>query len=189
MQYRPGVSMPPPPQPPYAWGMPPLPLPLPPPTKSRVALVIGIAGAVFVVVLAILLTLVVIGVKAESGFPEAHFALVLPRTLLDGRYELTKDLSSTAGRKIEKESAGVRDAKITHGVVGQYSLGGDPAKGALVITGFYGRFKHNARTRAEALKGDGEADGATVSVPPRDVTRRGRPSGSAARCSRESGPP
>ncbi|MFJ9150622.1 hypothetical protein ACIRP7_21660 [Streptomyces sp. NPDC102270] len=157
------------------------PSPSPPPPSPRVGLVIGIAGAAFVVVLAILLTLVVIGVKTESGFPEAHFALVLPRTLLDGRYELARDLSGSVGRRIEKESTGIRDAKITHGVVGEYSLGGDPAKGALVITGFYGRFEHQARTRAEALKRDGEAGGATVSVPPRDVT----PAGSAVRISCE----
>lgn len=71
---------------------------------------------------------------------------------------------------------------------GSYSLGGDPAEGALVITGFYGRFKHQAGARAEALKRDGEADGAKVSVPPRDVT----PAGSAVRisceCSCGSGP-
>ncbi|MGW0424603.1 hypothetical protein [Streptomyces sp. NPDC003015] len=65
--------------------------------------------------------------------------------------------------------------------MGEYSLGGDPAKGALVVTGFYGRFKHQARARAEALKRDGEAEGATVSVPPRDVT----PAGSAVRISCE----
>jgi hypothetical protein len=154
---------------------------LPPPKKSRVGLVIGIAGGVFVVVLAILLTLVMIGAKAESGFPEADFALALPRTLLDGRYELTKDLSDTLGRRIEKDSTGIWDAKVTHGVVGRYSLGGDPTKGALTITGFYGRFKNADKTRVNALKRDGEADGVTVAVPPRDVT----PTGSAVRISCE----
>ncbi|WP_406396675.1 hypothetical protein OG806_15260 [Streptomyces sp. NBC_00882] len=171
--------MPPPPQPPYAWGVPPV--ILPPPKKSRVGLVIGIAGGVFVVVLAILLTLVTIGAKAESGFPEAEFALVLPRMLLDGRYELTKDLSDILGRRLEKDSTGIWDAKVTHGVVGRYSLGGDPTKGALLITGFYGRFKNADKTRANALKRDGEADGVTVAVPPRDVT----PTGSAVKISCE----
>ncbi|MET7695783.1 hypothetical protein ABZT06_49365 [Streptomyces sp. NPDC005483] len=171
--------MPPPPQPPYAWGVPPV--VLPPPKKNRVGLVIGIAGGVFVIVLAILLTLVMIGAKAESGFPEADFALTLPRTLLDGRYKLTKDLSDTTGRKIEKDSTGIWDAKITHGVVGRYSLGGNPTKGALVIAGLYGRFKNTDQTRANALKRDGEAAGVTVAVPPRDVT----PAGSAVRISCE----
>jgi hypothetical protein len=94
----------------------------------------------------------VIGVKVENGFPEAHFALVLPKTLLDGRYELAKDLSDSVGRRIEKESTGMWDAKITQGVVGESSLGGDPAKGALVITGFYGRFKHQARNPCRGVE-------------------------------------
>ncbi|MFD5594345.1 hypothetical protein [Streptomyces griseorubiginosus] len=148
---------------------------LPPPKKSRVGLVIGITGGVFVVVMAILLTLVMIRAKAESGFPEAKFALVLPGTVLEGRYELTKDLSDTLGRKLEKESTGIWDAKVTHFVVGRYSPGGDPTKGALLITGFYGRFKNADETRATALKRDGEADGAEVDVPPRDVTPAGSP--------------
>jgi hypothetical protein len=145
----------------------------PPPKKSRVGLAIGIVAGVFVVVLAILLTLMLIAVRAESGFPSADFALFLPRTLLDGRYELTKDLSDTVGRRIEKDSRDIWDARITHGVVGRYSLGGDPTKGALVITGIYGRFKHADKTRANALKSDGEAEGVTVAVPPRDVTPEG----------------
>ncbi|WP_225890368.1 MULTISPECIES: hypothetical protein [Streptomyces] len=170
--------MPTSPQPPCA-GVPPA-IP-PPPDKSRVGLVTGIVGGVFVIVLAILLTLVRIEAKAESGFPEAEFALVLPRTLLDGRYELTKDLSHTLGRRLEKESTGIRDAKVTHGVVGRYSLAGDTTKGALLVTGFYGRFKNADKTRAIALKRDGEADGVTVAVPPRDVT----PTGSAVKISCE----
>ncbi|WP_020139753.1 hypothetical protein [Streptomyces sp. 351MFTsu5.1] len=136
---------------------------------------VGIAGGVFVVVMAILLTLVMIRAKAESGFPEAKFALVLPRTMLEGRYELTKDLSDTVGRKLEKDSTGISDAKVTHFVVGRYSPGSDLTKGALLITGFYGRFKNANDTRSMALKRDGEADGAEVDVPPRDVTPAGSP--------------
>ncbi|MEX1651816.1 hypothetical protein ABZ960_01255 [Streptomyces pseudovenezuelae] len=170
--------MPTSPQPPCA-GVPPA-IP-PPPDKSRVGLVAGIVGGVFAIVLAILLTFVRIEAKAESGFPEAEFALVLPRTLLDGRYELTEDLSHTLGRRLEKESTGIRDAKVTHGVIGRYSLAGDTTKGALLVTGFYGRFKNADKTRAIALKRDGEADGVTVAVPPRDVT----PTGSAVKISCE----
>ncbi|MFE9130636.1 hypothetical protein ACFYOF_35340 [Streptomyces sp. NPDC007148] len=157
------------------------PMVLPPPKKSRVGLVIGIAGGVFVVILAIPLTLVMIGVKTESGFPEANFALTLPRTLLDGRYELTKDLSDFLGRKIEKDSKGIWDAKITHGVVGRYSLGGDLTRGALLISGLYGRLKNMDETRFNALKRDGEAAGVTVAVPPKDVA----PPGAAVRISCE----
>ncbi|MFF4056572.1 hypothetical protein ACFYZ8_27345 [Streptomyces sp. NPDC001668] len=166
--------MPPAPQPSYAWGVPPMILPPPPPPKkSRAGLVVGIVAGVFVAVLAILLTVVLIAVRAESGFPEADFALFLPRTLLDDRYELTKDLSDTVGRRMEKGASGIWDAKVTHAVVGRYSLGGDPGKGALVVTGFYGRFKHADKTRATALRGDSEAEGVTVTVPPRDVTPEG----------------
>lgn len=165
--------MPPAPQPSHPWGVPPA--TLPPPKKSRVGLVIGITGGVFVVVMAILLTLVMIRAKAESGFPEAKFGLVLPRTMLEGRYQLTKDLSDTLGRKLEKDSTDVWDAKVTHFVVGRYSPGGDPTKGALSITGFYGRFKNADETRTTALKRDGEADGVAVDVPPRDVTPAGSP--------------
>ncbi|MEV7690341.1 hypothetical protein [Streptomyces bungoensis] len=175
--------MPPPPQQPlppqlsHVWDVPPM--LLPPPKKSRVGLVIGIAGGAFTVVLAILVTLVLI--EANIGFPEARFTLTLPGTLLDGRYELTQDLSDSVGRKMEKNSRHIWDAKITHAVVGRYSLGGAPNRGALLITGIYGRFKNLDETRSEALKRDGEAAGATVVVSPRDVT----PSGADVRISCE----
>lgn len=79
--------------------------------------------------MAVLVGLAVLGSKAESGFPDADFALTLPRTLLDGRYELTQDLSDTQGQKIEKEMDGAWDAKVTDAKVGQYSLSGDEAQG------------------------------------------------------------
>ncbi|WP_405869389.1 MULTISPECIES: hypothetical protein [unclassified Streptomyces] len=148
------------PQQPYGWG--------PPPKKRRVGLILGIVGGVVGVIVAIVVGLAVIGAKVESGFPKAEFALTLPKTLLDGRYELTDDLSDTEGQKIEKEMDGAWDAKVTDSKVGQYSLGGDTTKGQLVISGMYGRFQHTDQGRKGMLKGVGETEGMTVAVQPKD---------------------
>ena len=43
-------------------------------------------------------------------------------------------------------------------------MSGAPARGALLISGFYGRFKNMDETRFNALKRDGEA-GVTVAAP------------------------
>jgi hypothetical protein len=144
-----------------------------PPPKKRVGLVLGVVGGVLGVVVAILVALVLIGAKAESGFPEAEFALTLPKTLIDGRFELAEDLSDTEGQKIENEADGAWDAKDIQGVVGQYYLNGDAAKGTLTISGMYGRFKNADDARDHMLKGAGEADGVTVAVPPKDFTDSG----------------
>ncbi|MCX5061377.1 hypothetical protein OG895_27430 [Streptomyces sp. NBC_00201] len=154
------------PQQPYGWG--------PPPKKRRVGLVLGIVGGVVGVIVAVLVGLAMLGSKVESGFPDADFALTLPRTLLDGRYELTEDLSDTQGQKIEEEMDGAWDAKVTDAKVGQYSLSGGDAKGELVISGMYGRFQHVDKGRDSMLKGVAETDGMTVAVPPKDF----RPGGS-----------
>ncbi|WP_405670709.1 hypothetical protein [Streptomyces sp. NBC_01530] len=154
------------PQQPYGWG--------PPPKKRRVGLVLGIVGGAVGVIVAVLVGLAVLGSKAESGFPDADFALTLPRTLLDGRYELTQDLSDTQGQKIEKEMDGAWDAKVTDAKVGQYSLSGDEAQGELVVSGMYGRFRHVDKGRDGMLKGVAETDGTTVAVRPKDF----RPGGS-----------
>lgn len=150
------------PQQPYAaWGAPPM----APPKKRRVGLVLGIVGGA---VTAVVVVLVLIGAAVEGGFPEAKNKLTLPGTLLDGRYRLAKDMSDTEGRKIEREADGAWDAKDTHGVVGSYDLGGDAAKGTLVISGMYGRFKNAGAARGNMMKGAAQSDGATVAVPAKD---------------------
>jgi hypothetical protein len=134
----------------------------------RVGLVIGVLGGVLGVGVAIVVALALIGARVESGFPEADFALTLPKTLIDGRFELAADLSSTQGQKIEEEADGAWDAKDAVGVVGTYALNGDATKGTLVLSGMYGRFKNTDKARESMLKGAGGATGVTVAVPWKD---------------------
>ncbi|GGW33721.1 hypothetical protein GCM10010503_07210 [Streptomyces lucensis JCM 4490] len=151
------------PQQPYpGWGTPPM---VPPPRKRRVGLVLGIVGGVIAAGVAVLILL---GVVAESGFPEAENKLTLPQTLLDGKYELNKDLSATEGKKIEDEADGAWDAKDMHGVVGSYALGGDQNKGTLVVSGMYGRFKNGDAARRNMMKGAAQGASAKVAVPAKD---------------------
>ncbi|MFH8799930.1 hypothetical protein ACH4F6_10100 [Streptomyces sp. NPDC017936] len=170
----------PPPPPPGPYGQPPAPQPYgapypppphgwaPPPKKSRVGLVLGIVGGVVGLGVAGLVALVLIGMKVEKDFPDAEYRLTLPKTLLDGRYELGQDLSDSEGESIEKEMEGAWDAKVTDSAVGQYGLNGDETEGALVVSGMYGRFQNTDDNRDAMLKGVGEADGLTVAVQPKD---------------------
>ncbi|MEU2713836.1 hypothetical protein [Streptomyces sp. NPDC007205] len=151
------------PQQPYpGWGAPPM---APLPKKRRVGLILGIVGGV---VTAVVVGLVLLGAAAEGGFPEAKNKLTLPRTLLEGKYRLAKDMSDTEGKKIESEADGAWDAEDTHGVVGSYTVDGDAAKGTLVISGMYGRFKNADVARRNMMKGAAQSDGATVAVPAKD---------------------
>lgn len=149
-------------QQPYGWGVPPM---SPPPAKRRIGLVFGIVGGVVAVIAVVLFA----GSKmANSGFPEAEYELSLPKTLENGRYRLTKDLSDSEGRKLRDQAAGAWDGKLDGVVVGHYGLGGDQAKGTLAVTGMYGRFKYPDSIRDEMMKGGGDAEGAKVAVGPRD---------------------
>ncbi|MEU9477023.1 hypothetical protein [Streptomyces sp. NPDC048191] len=161
-----------PPQPyaqqPYpAWGAPPM---APLPKKRRVGLVLGIVGGA---VVSVVVVLVLIGMAASSGFPAAKNKLTLPRTLLDGKYELAQDMSDTEGKKVEKEADGAWDAKDIHAVTARYSPGGDSSKGMLLVSGMYGRFKNKDAVRRNMLKGATEADSVTVDQAPKDVTPSG----------------
>jgi hypothetical protein len=160
-------------QQPYGWGAPPTVSP-PPPKKRGIGFVLGIIGGVLVAGVAIFMAFVVtIGSRTTTGFPEADFTLTLPKTLIDGRFELADDLSDTEGQKIEQEADGAWDAKDTVGVVGTYALNGDATKGTLALSGMYGRFKNTDEAREGMLKGAGEADGVTVAVPRKDFTEGG----------------
>jgi hypothetical protein len=130
-------------------------------------------GGVVGLVVAGVVALMLIGLKAESDFPDAEYRLTLPKTLLDGRYELGEDLSDSEGEAIEKDMDGAWDAKVTDSAVGKYSLNGDDAKGGLLVSGLYGRFQNTDDNRHAMLEGVGEADGLTVAVQPKDF----RPSG------------
>ncbi|MEU4926785.1 hypothetical protein AB0G54_09805 [Streptomyces yokosukanensis] len=160
-----------PPQPygqqPNPWGAPPM---APLPKKRRVGLILAIVGGA---VAAVVVALVLIGMAAESGFPEAKNKLTLPQTLLDGKYRLAQDLSGSEGKKIEDEADGAWDAKDIHGVVGSYDVGGDATKGTLVVSGMYGRFKNSDLARKNMMKGAAEGANATVAVPAKDFDLSG----------------
>ncbi|WP_249814404.1 hypothetical protein [Streptomyces barringtoniae] len=162
-----------PPQQPYAqqpypgWGVPPM---APLPKKRRVGLILAIVGGA---VVAVVVVLALIGMAVESGFPEAKNKLTLPQTLLDGKYRLAQDLSDTEGKKIEDEAHGAWDAKDLHGVVGTYNVDGDAAKGTLVVSGMYGRFKNTDAARRNMMKGAAQGANAKVAVPAKDFDLSG----------------
>ncbi|MFJ9830511.1 hypothetical protein ACIRU2_03735 [Streptomyces sp. NPDC101169] len=168
--YPQGQPYPPQPHPqqPYpGWGVPPM---GPPPKKRGPGLALGIVGGVIGL---IVLGSVGVGAVLETGFPAAENELSLPHKLLDEKYELAEDLSSTEGQKVEDEADGAWDAKDISAVVGRYSPGGDDTKGMLLVSGMYGRFKNEADVRSGMLKGAAETDGVTVAEPARDVTPAG----------------
>lgn len=107
-----------------------------------------------------------------AGFPEAEYRLTVPKTLLDGEYELAQDLSQTEG---EEALAGTYDPKIRNPepVVAQYTAGSGEGLGVLVLSGMYGQFKDPATARAKMLSGAADAKGATLAVPPREITPAG----------------
>ncbi|MFJ4710652.1 hypothetical protein [Streptomyces sp. NPDC088785] len=144
------------------WGAPP------PPPKRRVGLIVGIVAGVVVVVALGLGALAYVGLKSDSGFPEAKYRLTLPQKVLDGKYELAQDLSASKGQALEGEADGAWDARDTKAAIGQYALGGDQTKGVLVISGMYGRFKNTDSARGNMMKGAAESDNASVAVPPKD---------------------
>ncbi|WP_329270959.1 hypothetical protein [Streptomyces sp. NBC_01451] len=153
---------------PAPWGAPP-----PPPGKSRLGLVLGIIGGVVVLAVVGVAVLFWVATKSDTGFPEAEYKLTLPQKVLDEKYELAGDLSSSEGKAIEEEADGAWDARDTKAVVGQYSLGGDQAQGTLVISGMYGRFKNTGLARDNMMKGAAGGAGAQVAVKPKDFKPAG----------------
>ncbi|PWK66565.1 hypothetical protein BCL76_11051 [Streptomyces sp. CG 926] len=124
-------------------------------------------------------SLVVLGVLGAagaalsgSGFPEARYRLTVPKTLVDGKYQLVQDHSDTEGKKALK---GTYDSKIRDPkpVVGQYAFESPKASGALVVSGMYGRFKDPAEAREKMLRGATDAEGSSLGVPARDITPTG----------------
>ncbi|MFD8570944.1 hypothetical protein [Streptomyces sp. NPDC057694] len=140
----------------------------PPPPKRRVGMIIGIVAGVVVLVALGLGALAYIGLKSDSGFPEAEYKLTLPKKVLDDKYELLQDLSASKGQALEDEADGAWDARDTKAAIGQYALGGDQNKGVLVVSGMYGRFKNTDSARDNMMKGAAESDNASVAVAPKD---------------------
>jgi hypothetical protein len=132
----------------------------------------AVIGGVFLLVVVLLVTLILVGKKIDSGYPRAESALTVPGTLLDGRFELSKDDSPTLGRKLEEGWRFSWDAKAVHGVVVVYRR--DGGGGDLVVTGMYGRFRNTAGIRAHVLADNDSGNSSVkVLVPPKDVTPSG----------------
>ncbi|WP_030688852.1 hypothetical protein [Streptomyces globisporus] len=149
-----------------AWGQPPM----GPPPKKKLS-----TGAIVAIVLGSLVLVGGLGYGVKAGldgvtgpFPEATHELVVPETLLAGRYTLVSDLSDTQGKEIEDTpDLTVKDARAA---VGQYG-GKDGA--TLVLSGMYGRIRNGKATRTSILRGAATEKGSTLVVRPRDFTPAG----------------
>ncbi|MFD7781895.1 hypothetical protein ACFV4Q_02080 [Streptomyces nojiriensis] len=166
-QPYPGQPYPPQPYPGQgAWGQPPTGTP---PRKNRIGMVIGIvAGAVL-----LLGAIGSVGARLSgSGFPEARYRLTVPKTLVDGKYELLHDRSATDGKEVLK---GTYDSKIRDPkpAVGQYVSESPKESGALLVSGMYGQFKDAAGARKKMLRGAADSEDAFLAVPARDITPPG----------------
>ncbi|MCX4643219.1 MULTISPECIES: hypothetical protein [unclassified Streptomyces] len=153
------------------WGGAPLD---PPPKKRRVGMILGIVGGALAVVVIGIVAVAMLGSEVDKSFPKAEYKLTIPKTVLDGRYTLTQDLSDTQGKQIEDEADGAWDARDTKAAVGQYAAT-DPAKknAGVVISGMYGRFKNTDLARKNMMKGAAKSDGAEVAVPAKDFEPAG----------------
>ncbi|MEV0126535.1 hypothetical protein AB0I16_34165 [Streptomyces sp. NPDC050703] len=151
-----------------------------PPPRHSTAKVLGILGAVAVVLVVAAVAGYQLFSRSSGAFPEAKYRMSVRDELLDGKYELSQDLSDSSGKAVVDENrsrANVRDPKA---VVAQYAGQGEQAGGALVVSGMYGRFKDSASARDDMMRGAAEAQGASVAVPARDITPAG--SGMTVRC-------
>ncbi|QHC32943.1 hypothetical protein [Streptomyces sp. HF10] len=155
------------------WGAPPL----PPPRTRPVGLIAAIVGGAFLLIAAIVAAVALSGKVFDRNFPRAESTLTVPHTVLDGRYELRRNDSATAGRAVARSWRFGLDAEAVHGVVASYRL-----KGAdyydVVVTGMYGRFRNTASLRTRLLTANGSATTTVkVVVPPRDLTSPASPAG------------
>jgi hypothetical protein len=157
----------------YGWGAPP-----PPPPKKNtgriVAIVLGSVAGV--------LALVWFGNSGDSGgdssssdssdsFPEAQYQLMLPQTLLDGKYKLAGDMSE----KFQDNLAGMSESNIRdpQAAMAQYTSSSGAEVGVLVISGLHGRIQDPDEARSKMLKGAGDSDGSSIAVPAKDFTPAG----------------
>lgn len=164
VEYGRAVFPPPPSEPPR----PPRPRP-----RRRLRLVLGVVAGGLALLGGGAAVLGYFAYRSDAGFPAASYRLTLPRTLVDGRYSLSADLSGEEGGRIEDEADGAWNARDTTAVVARYDLGGDKGRGSLILSGMYGRFRDTADSRANMMKGVGEAGGTQVVVRPRDFELSG----------------
>lgn len=114
-----------------------------------------------------------VGAQATgAGFPEAEYRLTVPKTLVDGTYELSEDASQTKGKEVIKDAY---DPKIRNPqpATARYASGSPTAPGVLALSGMYGQFKDPAGARRKMISGAAEADGAKTAVLPQDLTPAG----------------
>ncbi|MFS0694510.1 hypothetical protein [Streptomyces nitrosporeus] len=132
-----------------------------PPRKSRTGLVLGIVAGGLVLVTALGFGVYqLIDKGADAAFPEATHKLVVEKTMLDGEFTLSQDMSATEGRKIENTpDPSIRDGRAA---VAQYT---SDEGGALVLSGMYGRLSSPSFMRGKIMEGAATADGAKVMVP------------------------
>ncbi|MGW0703785.1 hypothetical protein ACWD0A_31665 [Streptomyces sp. NPDC002867] len=163
---------------PGPWGQPPS---GPPPRKNRTGLVLGICFGS----MAALLALVYFGNRgsdaadeaareAANPFPAAEYRLTVPKTLLDGEYELIKDGSSEANADMEKSGYGPGpDARNIKAVRGSYNGTSATGNSGLVLIGMYGQFRNPAQPRDSLLDGLRKGDGMSEPKPAKTVTPPG----------------
>lgn len=141
----------------------------PPRKRNRTGMVIGIVAASLV---GLFVVSRVIGAGSETtgaGFPEAEYRLVLPKTMLAGKFELTEDQSQT---QAEEALKGSYDSTVRNPepAVGQYTSDSTSGLGAIAVSGMYGQFKDPERIRHQLLAGAAGGKGATLAAPARDIT-------------------
>ncbi|MEU9704208.1 hypothetical protein [Streptomyces sp. NPDC047981] len=149
------------------WGQPPM---GPPPNKKRTGLIVGIVVGCLAVVagLGYAGKLVLDGSGVTGDFPEATHKLVVPKTLLDGKFTLSNDASETEGKEVEDTyDPTVKDPKAA---IAQYT---GAESSVLVVSGFHGRIKNPSLTRASILSGAAKDKGTTLVIKPKDFKPAG----------------
>lgn len=125
----------------------------PPPRKSNTGKVLGIVGGVVALV-------VVGGIVAGvmmSGAGGTKYKTVVPKTLVDGKYTLTKDLSDTVGAQVPRNGSYAHNMTT---VGGQYQSG---AK-SLVLLSMYGSVSDPTEAVKQTIHGM-ESSGGELVVP------------------------
>ncbi|MFB7463561.1 hypothetical protein ACFCZ1_08645 [Streptomyces sp. NPDC056224] len=154
---------------------------MPPPRRNRTGLVVGIVVAALVVLGGVGAgARSLAGASGTGSFPAAEYKLTVPKTLLDGQYELQSDESAEAKEEAASERAReARGARNSQPVIAQYE-GASAAGTTLTVTGLYGQFKDTDVSRDGLLSGATKEEGVATAVPAKDV----RPAGAemAVRC-------
>ncbi|MFF8845629.1 hypothetical protein ACF08N_23405 [Streptomyces sp. NPDC015127] len=114
------------------------------------------------------------GDDSSEPFPMAAYRLTVPKTLLDGEYELIKDGSSEANADAEKSGYGAGpDARNVKAVLGSYNGTSSTRQSGAVITGMYGQFRNPEQPRDSLLDGMRKGDGMSEPKPARTITPTG----------------